>query len=533
MTQENNHNELSTLQTWWNEISFPSKNQYELNESGELILKSNPLYKERIMATLTADNADIVLKALTDKFPEVEAKLTELQAEWDSNEDKLKLVGKLERVKEYLSHTNTVGDFEALHNKVAGMMKIIHQLTEENYQAKLKLVQQAEALGESENMKETSQAFRDLIEQWKQSGYTDKHRNDELWNRLEAARTKFFDRKRATQEDLTKELLQNLDMKMELVEKAEALANSENWKQTTEVFKQLMEEWKKTGRTIPEKNEALWNKFISAKNNFYDRKKVHFDSIQVEQEANYIAKAAIVEKAEELKDNTNWAATAQAYTELMDQWKKIGRVPTEKGDDLWNAFIAAKEHFFQAKKQHFESFKVSLEDNYAQKMALLKRAETIKTSNQWRESTDEMIEMMAEWKKIGPVPREHSNIIWEQFLAARKEFFDRKDAYREFRKEKEEKQKISRLSQAEQFLHQMEEELKEEEEKLEDFKDGIQNITPGRKAEELREHLEKLIKQTEHKIAHKKEKIADLQKQRKEAGQKEESVSAEEETAAE
>lgn len=525
MTQDNN--ELSTLQTWWSEISFPSKDLYELSESGDLFLKAIGSSKQRVIGTLTQENAVIVLKALTDKFPEVVAKLDELQAEWDSTDDKLKLAGKVERLKDYLSHTNAVGDFNVLYSRADAMLKSVHELTEENYKAKLKLVEQAEGLADSENLKETSQAFRDLTEQWKQTGYIDKHRNDLLWNRLETARSKFFDRKRASQEDLNKELLQNLDMKMELVEKAEGLAASENWKETTEVFKNLMEEWKKTGRTIPEKNEALWNRFIAAKNNFYDRKKVHFDNIQQEQEANYIAKSALVKQAEEIKDSTNWAVTAQAFADLMDQWKKIGRTPSEKGDDLWNAFITAKEHFFQAKKQHFETFKVSLEDNYAQKMAILKRAETIKNSNQWREATDEMIEMMTEWKKIGPVPREHSNTIWEQFLAARKVFFDRKDAYREYRKEREEKQKISRQSQTQQFLHQMEEELREEEEKLEDFKNGIQNITPGRKAEELREHLEKLIKQTEHKITHKKEKIADLKKQ---AGGAETQVAAGEES---
>ncbi|MGC4058294.1 MAG: DUF349 domain-containing protein [Chitinophagaceae bacterium] len=118
----------------------------------------------------------------------------------------------------------------------------------------------------------------------------DKKRNDALWDKLEKIKEHFFEEKRQHQEDISKEMLQNLDLKMELVDKAEALADSENWKETTEIFKQLMEDWKKTGRTIPDKNEALWQRFIAAKNNFYDRKKIHTDQIKVEQEANYAIK---------------------------------------------------------------------------------------------------------------------------------------------------------------------------------------------------------------------------------------------------
>ena len=138
-----------------------------------------------------------------------------------------------------------------------------------------------------------------------------------MWNRIEAAKNKFYDRKRQNHEDVNKELLQNLDLKMEMVEKAEKLAASDSWKETTEAFHNLMEEWKKTGRTIHDKNEELWHRFITAKNTFFEKKKAHFDVIQTEQEANLQAKSALVEKAEALKDSTEWNVTAQAFTCLL------------------------------------------------------------------------------------------------------------------------------------------------------------------------------------------------------------------------
>ncbi len=510
----------SSLPDWWDTVSFNGKENFYLRENGELVLRQTHFWEERVITTLNPESAEMTLKALIEKFPEVEAKMKELETEWSAAEDKQKMIGKVERMKEYLRHTSAAGDFRAFVQPLQEMEATIKAMEEENYATRLKLVQEAEALADSEAWKETAQKLKDIGDQWKQAGHVDKTRSDELWNRLEAAKNKFFERKRQNQEDVEKELLQNLDLKLELVEKAENLAASEEWKNTTEVFRQLMDEWKKIGRTMHDKNEELWNRFINSKNTFYDRKKVHFETIQQEQEENMRLKEQLIEKAEELKDSQEWNATSHAYAALMDEWKSIGKVPIEKSEELWNRFNVAKEHFFQAKRQHFEGVKVSLEDNYAQKMALLKRAEVLQHSRQWREATEEINELMTEWKKIGPVPREHSNEIWEQFISARKKFFARKDEDRERRMQHAEKQKSSRLQQMHNFLSKLEDELKEEQEKLEDFSNGLNNITPGLKEEELRAHLQKLIAQAEHKIKHKEEKLRDVAKQLEELEQK-------------
>ncbi|XZF13242.1 DUF349 domain-containing protein [Chitinophagaceae bacterium MMS25-I14] len=518
----------SPLQSWWETVDFTGKEFFHLKENGDLLHIALPPYQERIITNITAENAAIAFKALLDKFPEVEGKIRELQTEWDTTEDKLKLIGKVARSRDYLLHAHAVGNFPPLFAVLDEYDHHMAGLVEENYKAKLELVAKAEGLAENDHWKDTTQALRDLAEQWKQLGFVDKNRNDELWNRLEAARNKFFERKRQHQESQEKDMLQNLDLKMELVDKAEQHAASEDWKETTEVFRQLMDQWKAIGRTLPDKNEELWNRFIAAKNAFYDRKKLHFESIQQEQEANYLVKQALVEKAEALKDSTEWGSTAQAYSDLMEEWKNTGRVPVEKADELWNRFTAAKEHFFQAKRHHFEAFRVSLEDNYAQKIALLKRAESLKNSTHWRETTEELNDLMTEWKKIGPVPREHSDRIWEEFIAARTAFFNRKDADRERRKSQAEKQLSSRTQQTRHFLQKLEDELKEEEEKLTDFKEGLNNITTGPKEEELRQHLLKLIAQSEHKMKHKQEKMDEVKKQLEELESKSSPVSKDE-----
>jgi hypothetical protein len=505
--------QTNALADWWNNADFPGKEFCTLHENGDLALRKTDLHAERTIASLTLDNADAVLKALTEKFPEVEARGNELQHEWDAADDKLKLIGKVSRHREYLMHTNAIGDFDILFHQVDEWEKVLSSLISNNYTEKLALIEKAEKLVDSDNWKDTTNQLKEIGEEWKAIGFVDKQRNDDLWNRLEEARTKFFDRKRGHQEDQEKEMLQNLDLKMELVEKAESLAASENWKEATETFKQLMEQWKATGRTVHDKNEALWNRFIQAKNVFFERKRAHFEVIQAEQEANYILKLALAERAEALKDSTDWNKTAHAYADLMEEWKKIGRVPLDKADEVWERVSVAKEHFFKNKRQHQESLRVTQEDNYAQKLALAKRAEELKHSNQWREATEEMNELMNDWKKIGPVPREHINTIWEQFIAARKFFFERKDADREKRKQHIEKQFQFKQDRTSGFLQKLEAELREEQERLVDFQAALQNVTPGPKEEELRSHLTKLIGQTEGKIKSKEEKVKDIRQQ--------------------
>lgn len=526
-------NQATDISTWWDQKEFDSKDIFELNNDGDIVLKEYPGFGQRSVGNVTTENADIVYNLLIEKFPEVKSKVEELSAEWLQQDDKLSLIGKLERTKEYLLHANALGDLHELFKVVTNLDTEAKKLIEENYKKKLEIVEKAEGLADSEDWKSAADTLKGITDEWKEAGYLDKDRNDALWARIEAARDKFFERKREHQEDLNKEMLQNLDLKMEVVDNAEKLAASDDWKGSTEAFKELMEKWKAIGHTMHDKNEELWNRFIAAKNAFFDKKKEHFEEIKKEQEVNLAAKEELVNKAVEMQESTNWGETTKAYAALMEEWKKIGRVPREKSDDIWARFNAARDHFFGKKREHVESFKIELDDNYAQKLALLKRAEELEGSSQWREATQELNELMEEWKKIGPVPRKHSDEIWERFIKARKNFFKRKDENREKRKKHFERKSKERLGQTENFITKLEAELEEEEEKLKDFKEAIENITPGKKEKELRAHLTKLIAQTEKKIEHKREKMVEVTQQFDEMKAKEETKTEKKEAPAE
>lgn len=517
------------LKQWWDAKTFAGKEYCNVNDDGALIVQP---FTQKTMSVLNHVTGDAVIQNLIEKFNELGKQCTELEKEWEEATDKLKLMGKINRFKEHIQQVNAIGDFQSLQERVTKFENEIQAQIENNYQEKCALVAEAEAITvEHNNWKDITQKFKDFGERWKTMGFVDKKRNEELWDKLERIKAKFFEDKRNHQEEVGKEMLQNLDLKMELADKAESFADSENWKETSEIFKQILEDWKSIGKTLPEKNEALWQRIIAAKNNFFDRKKVHTDQIKVEQEANYEKKLAIVEKAETIKDSTDWAITTQAYADLMAEWKGIGSVPAEHSNLLWDRFNAAKEVFFNAKRAKTELFKTMLEENYLKKQSLVERVEALKESNNWRETTEEMNLIFEEWKKIGQVGKEHSEPQWEQFIAARKYFFNRKDEdrarrdadrkrrdeeysqQREAQKQQEEKNKAQRIIDLKKSLEEMIFESTDEEAQIVEFNESLKNISEGPKSEELKKHLGQLVIEIDQRIKNRAPKIESLKAQ--------------------
>ncbi len=499
----------------WEDIHFPGKEYCLLTDNGEIALKATPFTAERVLPAITLTNYESVGPVLSEKFGEAGEKLRELEAEWKETDDILKLSGKFMRLKDYLSQINAIGDFAPLFAAVAQMENAIREQSEANYAIKAAIVAQAETLKDSEDWRVATEGFKELVDAWKNAPLIEKEKNEALWQQIETARNHFYERKRQHHEDMEKEMMQNLDLKMELCEQAEAMADSEEWRKTSEKMKDLFEEWKKIGRVAThEKNEELWNRFITARNVFFDRKKQHYELIQQEQEVNYQLKLAITEKAEALQDSTDWKIATDTFAELMEQWKKTGRVPAEKSDELWARLQAARDRFFGNKRQHHAAVRITMEDNFTQKSALVSRAEQIMNSTDWRATTDELNELMTEWKKIGYINRAQGDELWSRFIGARKHFFDRKDADREKRKSRFQSQFQSRLNQTRDFFNKIAGALKEEEDKLEDFKQSLANTTgEGQKEDQLREHLKNLIAQTEQKLPEQRAKVKEVEAQ--------------------
>lgn len=479
-------------------------------KENQVFIPATIWFEERSIGELPEQNQQHLISAMQDRFQESVQKMEEIQKEFDSSEDKIKLAGKLARTKMYICNAKAIGDYASILSKLDIMEAEIKKAVDEVLVKKEELVMEAEVLLEAKEWKDATDKLRDLQKVFRDLPTVPDLKNEELKNKFEAIKDEFFKKKQASFESFEQDLLDNLDKKLELCEKAEALSNSTEWKKTTEAYQELNEAWKQIGIVPKHRKDELWFRFSTAKDIFFNKKREHFDEIKVEQGDNLAKKMALVERANELKESKDWKKTSDAYAELMEEWKKVGRVSQDKSDEIWNQFLEAKNYFFQQKDAHYSGIRVQLEDNFAKKMAIVTHAEELQHSMDFEQATQEYMDMFEEWKKIGRIPKEHGDEPWERFMKAKKNFFERKDANREKRKQELSKDLQERLSRNRGFYNKVNRELQREEELLFDVQDRLQNLPATLRSYEKREELKDMIGEIEDKINQLKAKVKDV-----------------------
>lgn len=196
-----------------------------------------------------------------------------------------------------------------------------------------------------------------------------------------------------------------LIQKENIVNEAESLADSENWKVTGERLKELLEQWKAAPRLDKKSDGDLWKRFSSARNKFDKRRRTHFANLDAQQKQVAATKRELVEKAESLATSTDWVATARAFKALMDKWKAAGRGKTSEDAKLWERFKKAQDTFFAAKNADLEKREGNMQENLAKREVLIPRFEALLPITDLDKARKEFRELMAEWSKIGITDR--------------------------------------------------------------------------------------------------------------------------------
>lgn len=483
---------------------------YILRDDKVLLAPNAWWNEERVIAELKENNQQYSIEALIENFKSLEEKLLEVKTEFDAATDKIRVAGKVSRTKNYICNAKAIGDYPVLLVQLDEMEVQIKTAVDANLKRKEELCVAAEALLELKEWKDSTEKLRELQKEYKELSVVPDLKNEALRDRFEKAKDEFFKLKQASFESFEQDLLDNLSRKIELCEKAEALQQSGEWKKTTDAYQALNEEWKKIGMVPKHRNEELWLRFNTAKDVFFNRKREHIEEIKTEHVGNLEKKLELIAKAEAIKDSTDWKKTTDEYNALMEEWKKTGRVSQEKNDEVWNLFQAAKNHFFSNKDAHYTGIKVQLEDNYARKMAIVEHAESLAQTNDFDAATQEFQDMFEEWKKIGRIPKEYGDGPWERFLKAKRDFFDRKDAYRDQRRKELSKDIHERVSRNRSFYNRLSRDLQREEELLFDVEDRLKNLPPTLRSYEKREQYLEMMEEIKEKINSLREKAKEV-----------------------
>jgi len=294
---------------------------------------------DALVATASAEGAD--LKA-------VGADLKTLQSEW-------KTVGAAPKDKSEALWKRFKAAGDQVYEKVKGQRAASDEDRAKNLAKKEELVARVEALAatpdEQIHFKETAETIKLLQEEWKAVGpVPTKEQSDAVWKKFRAACDRFFERRKAHFGELDAERGENLKKQEALGARAVELAaqgdDTINWKDTAEELKALQASFKQLGPAPKEQADAVWNRFRAACDQFFERRKLHFEKLDGERAENLKAKELLCEKVEALKDADDHEAAVAEVKKLQAEWKRTGPAPKEQADPVWNRFRAACDEVF-------------------------------------------------------------------------------------------------------------------------------------------------------------------------------------------
>ncbi|MCB2220401.1 MAG: DUF349 domain-containing protein [Bacteroidetes bacterium] len=325
--------------------------------------------------------------------------------------------------------------FDIYKEKRAAWLARQEEIKQENLDKKKLILEELKALIESEeSLKKTYDEFRNLQDKWKAVGMVPKNEANNLWQNYHFFVERFFDKVKINKELRDLDMKKNLESKIELCEKAEELILENSVIKSFKQLQLLHHQWKDIGPVPDDKKDELWDRFKNATDQINQRRRDHYNELKEEQTKNLAAKTVLCEKAEEVLAVENetvkdWQENTQKISDLLKVWKTVGPAPRAQNDEIWERFKTSLDTFFAGKKEFFKNIKEEQLNNYNLKLDLCAQAESIKDSSDWKQATNELINLQKEWKQIGPVPRKHSDKVWKRFRAACDEFFNRKSEY--------------------------------------------------------------------------------------------------------
>ncbi|NLX71950.1 MAG: DUF349 domain-containing protein, partial [Bacteroidales bacterium] len=309
------------------------------------------------------------------------------------------------------------------------------QSKEKNLAEKYEVIEGIKDLiNRQESLDHTFQEFRELQQRWREIGPVPQNKLHDLWETFHLHVENFYNYIKINNELRDLDLKKNLESKVELCEKAEALILEPSPVRAFKALQKLHDLWREVGPVPHDKKDELWDRFKSATAKINIRQQEHFESLRNQLKKNLEAKEELCEKAEALiakvsSSPKEWEDRSKELIDLQQIWKTIGFAPKKENNQVYDRFRKACDTFFNNKREFFKSYKDDQQNNLQLKTELCIQAEAMKESNDWKKTTDEYIRIQKRWKEIGPVPRKQSDTVWKRFREACDYFFDRKKAF--------------------------------------------------------------------------------------------------------
>lgn len=306
---------------------------------------------------------------------------------------------------------------------------------EENLKIKLAIIDELKELVNSdETLNHTFNKFRELQQRWKETGPVPQANVKDTWETYNLHVENFYNFIKINKELRDLDLKKNYEAKISLCEQAETLVMEPSIVSAFRKLQKLHDEWRETGPVANEFKEPLWERFKLASSRINKAHQEHFESLKGEQQKNLEMKTELCVKAEELSEQMitsrkEWNKANDRLLEIQKVWKTIGFAPKKDNTRIYERFRNACDRFFALKRDYYAQLKAEMDHNLQLKNEICEAAESIKDSEDWKKTADELIALQKRWKEIGTVSRRHSDAVWKRFRAACDYFFERKAAH--------------------------------------------------------------------------------------------------------
>ena len=330
--------------------------------------------------------------------------------------------------------------FKAIYNRYkkerAEYNRKLDEEREENLKKKQAVVDELKALVEKQDDLGTAfPAFRELQARWRETGPVPAQNFRNLNDTYQFYVEQFYDKVQINRDLRDLDFKKNLEAKEEFCQEAERLSENENVVDAFKELQKLHEQWKEFGPVAKEFRDQIWDRFKAATSVINKKYQAYFEEQKEKQAENLVAKTALCEKVEaiadkeDIKSSNEWNALSKEIEDIQKEWKTIGFASKKENQKIYDRFRAACDKFFGRKRDFYVQFKDNMNGNLEKKMAIITEAEALKTSTDWKKTTDRFIALQNQWKEIGAVPRKKSEQIWKRFRAACDEFFTERDKH--------------------------------------------------------------------------------------------------------
>ena len=298
-----------------------------------------------------------------------------------------------------------------------------------NLEMKTALCETVEKLQTEPDVISAFHQLQKLHQQWREIGPVAKELREDLWSRFKAASTIINKRHQEHFEGLKAKEQENLEAKTAICEQIEnidfpALKSFKDWEEKNKEVIALQDKWKTIGFAPKKSNVKIFERFRAACDVYFNRKSEFYKNIKDEMEKNLELKKVLCEKAEALKDSTDWKSTTEKMIALQKEWKTIGSVARKHSDAVWKRFISACDYFFEQKNKNASSQKSVEQTNLAAKKTLIEKINTIDEADH-DEALAALKGYMTEWNTIGHVPFKEKDKIYKEYHEAVDKQFDR------------------------------------------------------------------------------------------------------------